>query len=438
MLRPTRRSGRSLAGSFALLFSLAMIWPAGISSGAQALRSGPAAGGVSADAPASDRRPVTAGRGIKAADAGRGQRPNRPLQDVTIDRTKRPVPEAGTGTNCAIRALDAPPVLATDSGAPPAANFGPWAGLDRTSAAASCAAGQPGGCGPLEPPDPWVAVGPDDVVQTVNTDIKFTNREGTQTAATLDAYEFFNLDEVDFTDGTGTHHFDIDGYADPRWHFDQRHNRWLGLMMGWHCDSDGTGADEESTGFVFGAISLTDDPTGDYYQFIIRETGYFRDYPMLGTSGDKLTVATNDYEMAAGVNCLSSAGGIESSVTSFSWAEMLLYPADLFPEYYYFGTQYFSPRPAFSPQSQSNAIFGVAEYIAPGQPVNSSNVAYFKITGTVTKAATDGTSVQIVDLSPQGRSRHSRSRRYPSIQAGLSMRGSSTVGRRTRSGRTTS
>ena len=50
--------------------------------------------------------------------------------------------------------------------------------------------------------------------------------------------------------------------------------------LGWHCDDDGAGDDDDAIGFVFGAISTTGDPTGDYYHFYILYTGFLPDYPI--------------------------------------------------------------------------------------------------------------------------------------------------------------
>jgi hypothetical protein len=387
MLRPTRRPATSLAGLVALLFSLVLMWPAGIAAAAPNV--GNAAAGASRAAAHPDRAPALAGRGVKAADAGRGQRPDMPPQKLTIDRTLRN-PSTSSGDR-SVRAPAPAAVQATDSGAPAATSFGPWEGLDEASAAASCGTGQPG-CDPLEPPDPWVAVGPDDVVQTVNTDLRFTTRENVPTAETLDAYEFFRLDDVVIEGTTYT----INGYADPRWMFDQRHNRWLGIMMGWHCDADGVGLDS-SFGFVFGAISITDDPTGDYYQYVIVEKGFLRDFPMLGTSADKLTVGTNDFEFGPGADCLTGVELVEPSLTTFDFAQMLLYPASPDVDLHYFPLDYFSPRPAFSPQGQGDTIFGVVEQATTA---TTSNVVFFRITGTVRSTA--GSSVFEVDLTDAG------------------------------------
>jgi hypothetical protein len=386
VLRPPRRPTRRLFGLLAVLASLGLIWPAGIvMAGPSRLSGSSLAAGPTAS---SDRSPTIAGRGVKPVDAGRGQHPDRPLQKLPSNFGKRMPRAAGTGPS--VRGAAPASVLATNSGAPVADSFG-WSGYDQAVAASTCAVGQPDSCDALEPPDPWVAVGPDDVVQSVNTDLRFTTREGVPTADNLDAFEFFRLSDVSI----GGTVYEVDGYGDPRFVYDQRHNRWLGSLMGWHCDDDTTGPDT-SHGFMFGAISTTADPTGDYYQFIIAEAAVLHDYPMIGTSADKFTVASNDFELAASATCLTSVA-VGATLGSFSWAQMLLFPASPNPDFAFYTSEYFSPRPAVSPQGQGNAIVGVIEIATSA---TSSNVNYFKITGTVN--GQDSTTLTNIDLTAAG------------------------------------
>ncbi len=181
MLRPPRRHTRSLLGLFAVVVSIGLIWPAGISA-----RGGTSAAGASAPAARAERTPTVRGQGAKPFDAGRGRGPAKPLEKSRIDPANRKsassspraaAPDGGGDTTGVIAPA---PVLVTGSGAPAATSFGPWEGLNQNRSG-------------FEPPDPWVAVGPDDVVQTVNNKLRFTNREGTLTEADLGTFEFFDL-----------------------------------------------------------------------------------------------------------------------------------------------------------------------------------------------------------------------------------------------------
>ncbi len=418
VLRPPRRHARPLFGLLAVIASLGLIWPAGI---AAAIPSG-ASGASAAAAPEADsaRTPAVRGLGAKSLDSARGRGPAEPLQTLNVDHANRgaDAPKSDARPQGGASALVSVP--ATGSGAPPATSFGPWEGLDETDSG-------------FEPPDPWIAVGPDDVVQTVNTHLRFTNREGAETEPVLDIFEFFDLGDFETSPGTPV---EIDGIADPRWMYDAKHNRWLGIVLGWHCDTNG--GTNDSMGFIFGALSTTDDPTGDYYHFYIRYNGFLPDYPMIGTSGDKITISANEFTLDNTTNCTAAGVHDAASMTTFDWAQMLTFPA--LPDFTYdFSFNHFSLRPAVSPQAVSNTIFVVGELLLPGVPGQTqSNVAYMRITGT---NAGGGTSLSApLDLSALGVADPFFDPPAPAQPptAPRSLPGSSTGARRTRSGRTTS
>ena len=387
VLRPPRRKPRRILGLLAAVTAIGLVWPGAISAGRSALTDRSAA---STDARA-DRAPTVRGQGAKALDAGRGNAPSKPLQKLKADRADRPATDVAAAGEVAPSGIGtlAAPVEAGGSGAPAATSFGPWEGIDQATSG-------------FEPADPWVAVGPDDVVQTVNTTLRFTNREGATTAGNLDVFEFFDLANFEIFSDPVT----IDGIADPRWLYDTKHNRWLGMTLGWHCDTDGGGAGDDSIGFVFGAISLTGDPTGDYYHFYVQYTGFLPDFPMIGTSGDKLTVAANELVLDESADCTNGAPFDAASMTTFDWAEMLTLPA--LPDFTYDfflasgQTPYFALRPAVSPQGVSNTIFVVGEELLDAPAGDTmSNVVYMKITGTNAGAAETSLSAPL-DLTQLG------------------------------------
>ena len=368
VLRPPRRNTRSLLCIFAVVVSLGLIWPAGISAGRSA-----STAGASSPAARSERTPTVRGQGAKPLDAGRGNGPAKPLEKLSIDpanRTSRstagapkaPAPNGGAGTTGVVPS----PVLMTGSGAPAATSWDPWEGINETGSG-------------LEPPDPWVAVGPDDVVQTVQNRLRFTNREGTLTAADLGIFEFFDLGDFDVNGTPVT----IDGVSDPRWLYDAKHNRWIGVTTGWHCDDDGALDNDDSMGFVFGAISQSSDPTDGYYHFYeIYPGGFFPYEPTIGTSGDKFTIGVNENLLTnAASNCTTGTYDA-GSLTTFDWADMLGSPA--LPDFTYdFHIDMFAPRPAVSPQGVSNTIFVASEQLLPSPAGDTqSNVSYMRITGT--------------------------------------------------------
>jgi hypothetical protein len=358
VLRPPRRHTRSLLCMFVVVVSLGLIWPAGLS----AARSTSTAG-ASSPAARSERTPTVRGQGAKPLDAGRGNGPAKPLEKLNVEASSRKSASAPATRNLAAPAGVVPaPVLVTGSGAPAATSFDPWEGINETGSG-------------LEPPDPWVAVGPDDVVQTVQNRLRFTNREGTLTAADLGIFEFFDLGDFDI-EGTPV---TIDGVSDPRWLYDAKHNRWIGITTGWHCDDDGAGDGDDSMGFVFGAISQSPDPTDGYYHFYeIYPPGFFPYEPAIGTSGDKFTIGVNENLLTDDASNCTTGTFDAGSVTSFDWTDMLGSPA--LPDFTYdFDLEMYAPRPAVSPQGVSNTIFVVSEQVIPSP--TQSNVSYRRITG---------------------------------------------------------
>ncbi|HET9435296.1 MAG TPA: hypothetical protein VFO50_00430 [Candidatus Limnocylindrales bacterium] len=371
MLRPTRRPARSLAGTLVLIFSLALIWPAGSVAAAPT----PTIGGRPDPAARGEREPAVGSQGVRPMESDTAGGPDRQLQRLGVDRANRgPADRAGRAPSDTTGVAAPPAVLAVDSGAPAADSFGGWFGIDQTTSG-------------FEPPDPWVAVGPDDVVQTVNTRLRFSNREGA-TRADVDAFAFFDLANFESClppalPGCTPIEIEIDGVADPRWHYDSVHNRWVGMILSWHCDRNGALAGDDSLGFLNMAISLTGDPTGDYYQLFVQYD-YLPDYPMLGISADKLTLSANEFLLNDTADCTSGEPFDAASTTTFDWNELLTFPAA--PNFsYHFDFDHFSLRPAVAPQATSNTIFVVGEQLLPVDDPNAattSNVVYYRLTGT--------------------------------------------------------
>lgn len=378
VLRTSRRHTRSLLGLFAVLMSLGLMWPAGI---AAAPAGGSRGSSAAADASKPERAPVVRGLGIRSMESG-------PAAGGPVTPTKtldaNPVSLGATSAPDAVDiqgAVAPAPVIASTSGQLAANSFplAPTEGLDRASS------------GNVEPPDPWVAVGPDDVVQTVNSTLRFTTREGTQTVVNASMATFFDLEnvEAEVGDPPVLTTVAISGISQPRWTYDAARNRWLGMLLGWHCADV---AVPDSIGFVFGAISLTGDPTGDYYQFFAQYNGFLPDLPMFGTSGDKITLSASEFTLGAGANCVDSIAfdvDYAGSLTTFDWADLLTFPAE--PAISYFPhTALFALRAAVAPKGLGNTIFVVGEILVDDpSPTNnftrgttSSEVAYMQVTGS--------------------------------------------------------
>ena len=361
VLRVIRRAPRFLVASSAVVFALALIWPAAIvatpgTSPSQAAPSS-AAGG---------RGPSVHGVGVRpVATEGSGAQPDD-VQAPGNERAGRG-PRAGADGGSDIAGASAPaPVQATDSGAPAATSFGGWAGIDEATAG-------------FEPPDPWVAAGPDDIVQSVNNRLRFTNREGFSRIPDVPVFDFFQLDSVEACPPPAEPPCTpvptvINGFGAPRWHYSAARDRWVGMATGWHCPDAAAGP----SGFIFGAISLTNDPTGDYYHFYVQYPLYLPDDPTLGGSSDKLTFGVNELVLGEGADCAAGAPFDAASTTTFDWSQLLAFPAAP-PFTYDFSFDHFAPRPAWAPSGGSTAVFVVSETVL-GE--TSSDVAFWRITGT--------------------------------------------------------
>jgi hypothetical protein len=347
--------------------ALALIWPVSIAAGRTA-SSATGAGTTSTGASHAKQQPTVHSLGREPFKANAGEKRTKPLKHLATNQTNRGTSDKTRGLKApAVSAVTAAPpasVQATASGAPAATSFGAFEGINQATST-------------FEPPDPWVAVGPDDVVQSTNTMLRFSNREGTSTAGDVQLFDFFAFDEL----VPGQPDF-IDGIGDPHWLYDAKHNRWLGTTLAWHCDTDGAGTNDDSLGFVWGAISLTGDPTGDYYQFYILYNSFLPDFPSVGTSADKFAVTANEFILTDQADCTSNIAYDGASVMAFDWNQMLTSPA-LPDGTYEFDNSWFALRPAVQPQSQSNTLFVVGEKLLAAPAGNTtSDVVYMTVTGT--------------------------------------------------------
>ncbi len=392
MHRPTRRP-HPAARALLVLSTLALLWPAGVAASGS---SASAADRGSASAPPRTRgaAPTVIGRGIQSPAAGRGQVAGRQLQQLTFDRTMRPTGTAAAGRPPRVVAPAPAPVPFSQSTTPVAQSTG-WAGINQATQGGLPTPPPAPNLTRFEPPDSWVAAGPNHVVQTVNTMIRITNRAGTKSVADEHLFDFFQMGS--FT--IDSLPYAIDGVADPRMIYDNLHDRWIATAMAWHCDTDPTGALDFSDGFLFGALSLTNNPTGDYYYFVIDYNGAIPDYPTIGTSADKIAFSANEYDFDATGGCINTVQFSTASMLVTDWANMEAHPA--FPASTALAVPFgFTVRPALQPAGSTNTLYGVAE--KPNDPITpTSDVYYFTLTGS-NAAGTAGFGVPPTDLTTLG------------------------------------
>jgi hypothetical protein len=242
----------------------------------------------------------------------------------------------------------------------------------------------------FEPPDPWIAVGPEHVVQAVNTTFQMTNRVGTG-KVTTDMLDFFGISA-------------IPGYFaevfDPRVIFDSLHGRWIAIEASFDCFDDVPNGINVGTGYLDIAVSDSADPTKTWSIFSIYYTDAVPDYPGIGTSTDKVVVTGNIFALAtdgaATLGCSPQGNLLATEIDAMAWSQLLtpdLPNVDYFFSPADFPNNFFSWRPALQTPATSATVFVVSER-------GDEGVAYTKITGNPANA-TSAMSVP-ADLTAAG------------------------------------
>jgi hypothetical protein len=257
---------------------------------------------------------------------------------------------SGAGPRVAGPLVVSPPGLAATTTRPPIAQPG-FAGLSAT----------PGG---LEPPDPWVAAGPDHVVQTVNVTMRITNRQGVASRSDIDLTDLFSL-PASFSK------------SDPRVIYDSLHGRWIATELSWNCASDPE--------VLFGrgeldiAISDAADPTGFWTSYYIPYLDELPDYPGVGTSTDKIAISANVFAITESTCTPGAPDFVRSDVNFMDWAELAAAVEKPHAQAFAFGGA-FSVRPALQVPATTATIFAVGDVAAVGP---EDHVGYFTFTGSV-------------------------------------------------------
>jgi hypothetical protein len=165
-----------------------------------------------------------------------------------------------------------------------------------------------------EPPDPWVAAGPEHVIQTTNLALRILDRSGNTVVDDFSIADFFQL-----PNGFGN--------SDPRVHFDSLHQRWLMTELSWTCD-DGDGI---PVGYIDLLVSDSADPLGEWTLWYFGFEFYLPDYPAIGTSTNTLAFGANFFEMDTG--CVFLGDNDATGYVIFDWADVLANGARGEPDY---------------------------------------------------------------------------------------------------------
>ena len=176
---------------------------------------------------------------INVAQLAKSKPPARPKAHLP-KLTHTPTSSGSSDTKPRLAAAAPPPVPATTNTDGSAALTG-FDGLAESTSAFTN----------REPPDPWVAVGPEHIVQAVNLQLRMTNRLGTS-PIDVDLPAFFQLPVNPVT-------FD----SDPHVIYDSLHGRWIATEVSWDCDTSDPVVNF-GHGYIDVAVSDNADPTGNW------------------------------------------------------------------------------------------------------------------------------------------------------------------------------
>ena len=334
----------------------------------------PAAQGLSSQPETHQRPAPDGGKSVTPRIASRGSVNLRALAARQKTSTPmggtlpyHPLPRSSGPAGPGPLVVSPPPVQATQTTNPAAAQPG-FQGLANASGPSTN----------FEPPDPWVAVGPDHVAQVVNTSLRITDRSGNSAATDVALADLFAIT------GLG-----IDN-TDPRITYDSLHGRWIATELEWDCTPAGSAA--FGHGYIDVLVSQTSDPTGDWSNFYFTYEDALPDYPGLGISSDKIALTANVFELNANANCTDGVGYLGGNVLVMDWTEILK-PTPFLFEPYLLTQDYSTPRVAVQAPATSAPLRMIAQRLVSG----SLHVVYRTIVGLV--GAGTGTTATEVDLT---------------------------------------
>jgi hypothetical protein len=238
-----------------------------------------------------------------------------------------------------------------------------------------------------QPPDPWIAVGPDHVIQTVNSSMQILDRNGTLIQSTSTA-DFFQLPPAF-------------GNSDPRVIFDSLHQRWVMTELSWVCTGGG------GFGYIDYLVSTTADPTDPWVLDYLEFEDYLPDYPAPGTSTVNIGFAANIFHMdTVSPDCLGAGSSYVGTDMLFAdWSQVVRPPTATPPTEYgefFLGPDagFFTARIAVQAPATSATLFSVAQWDDPEDVPEVFVPAYFSFAGSVVGGTLAVTAAN--DLSADG------------------------------------
>jgi hypothetical protein len=266
--------------------------------------------GMAAAAPSrSSTRTVAHGAATYGAARSRGKvnvrelaRTSKVRRGTQAQPAIRPVRKSPTNSSTVPRTLSPPPPVQVTTTAAPPSRLSVFGGVRQDTINEAS----------VEPPDPYVAVGPDDVVEVVNLMVRITDRNGVfATQIDFQLPDFFLLP----IDGSV-------GDTDPRIVYDPLRSRWIAIEASWDCIPDVDAS--IGHGYIDVAISDSANPRGTWSVYTRTYPDLFPDYPGLGTSTDKVVVSSNLVDMTTGSNldCIGSTTP-GADFTAFDWSDLV-------------------------------------------------------------------------------------------------------------------
>jgi len=226
------------------------------------------------------------------------------------------------------------------------------------------------------PPDDNLAVGVAHVFQMVNSVGRISTKGGT-TLSSFALRDFFAVD-------SGYDH------VDPRVIYDAPSGRWFATYLQF--------SDAVSKSSVILAVSTSGDPTGTFCRYRLgnpTEEAFVQDFPMLGTSDDKVVVAYNGFNFPSATGAFLGSGYYVINKADLVGCVGGLRVTRVAPD-----PNAFTIHPAQSLSSTSDLYMVMVTPPPEGQPATS--VTVFRVSGVpgVSTVTTTTTAVPITGGLP--------------------------------------
>jgi hypothetical protein len=303
---------------------------------------------------------------IRVDDIVSGEKSNgKPVDSPKANRDPRPV--AAPISITAAPAVD----FATTNATPPAAQHA-IGGLQGVNFANHSA--------------PFVAAGPDDVMQTAGTSFRITSRSGgDQRVVTHRA--FFRTPDF------------ITKEESQRVYFDSTHNRWVALEVSLDCTPNGGAA--YGHGYLDLAISDTADPRSSWQLWFWSFIDELPADPGFGTATDKFVLTNNLHRMHS-ADCSVNDDTDGWHVRAIEWANYLqdhsfqsdLYVVDRQPS-----RVVLRILPAVQSPAESGDVHMAAETYDPASPA-AKHVWHMVVTGHIFSSALIGDDLSAANIVP--------------------------------------